>query len=165
MALSDILLWEVEQEFDNTRKMLERVPADNFNWKPHEKSMSLKQLATHVAALAGFTGMMLTSSELDFASVPRPEINSTEDILALHDEGTGHTKAALKKATDGDYDKEFIFRTGDQVFMKMPIDQFIRKMALSHIYHHRAQLGVYLRLLDIPVPGMYGPSADDKAEF
>ncbi len=163
MALPDLILEEVEQEFDNTRKILERVPADKFDWKPHDKSMSLKTLATHIAALASFTGMMLTSDELDFATASWPEVNSTEDVLGLHDKGAENTKKALQKATEGDFDKEFVFRNGNQIIMKMPIRQFIRKMALSHIYHHRAQLGVYLRLLDVPIPGMYGPSADDEA--
>lgn len=162
MTISDLLSGEVEQEFANTRKMLERVPADKFDWSPHEKSMSVKQLATHIANLASFAGMMLTTNELDFATVTQPEINSTEDLLKLHDKGVESTKSAIKSAKEEDYDKEFVFRVGDNVFMKMPVKDFIRKMALSHIYHHRAQLGVYLRLLDVPIPGMYGPSADDK---
>lgn len=162
MTISDLLSGEVEQEFANTRKMLARVPSDKFDWSPHEKSMNIKQLATHIANLASFAGMMLTTNELDFATVSKPEINSTEDLLKLHDKGAESTKSAIRNAKDEDYDKEFAFKVGDKVFMKMPVKDFIRKMALSHIYHHRAQLGVYLRLLDIPIPGMYGPSADDK---
>lgn len=162
MTLSDMLSKEVEQEFANTRKILERVPADKFDWSPHQKSMSLKQLASHIAGLASFGGLMLTTDELDFAQAKRPEINTVEDLLKLHDEGTKKTTAALKAAKDSDYEKEWVMRHGEHLIMKMPVKDFIRKMGMNHIYHHRAQLGVYLRLLDVPIPGMYGPSADDK---
>lgn len=162
MTLSDMLLKEIELEFANTRKILARVPADQFDWSPHKKSMSLKQLAVHIAGLASFSGLMLTTDELDFAQVKRPEIHTVEDLLKLHDEGVEKTKSALKMAKNSDFEKEWTMRYGDHIIMKMPVKDFIRRMGMNHVYHHRAQLGVYLRLLNVPIPGMYGPSADDK---
>ncbi len=165
MALTDMLIKEIEKEAAGTKKTLERVPADKFDWQPHQKSMTMKQLATHIVGLVQMTGIAATTDYLDFVegTMKTPEINSTEDLVTEFDKNTQETIAALKSIKDEDLNKEWVLRAGDHVIVKAPKLEAIRTMALNHTYHHRAQLGVYLRLLDIPVPGVYGPSADDKA--
>ncbi len=166
MTLTKALISEIEHEAANTKKMLERVPADKFDWQPHPKSMTLKQLATHIANLSGMTGKIITTKNLDLAdsSIKKPEINSTQDLLKELEEGTSQTLNALKSVKDEDLNENWIMRRGDHIIINIPKAAAIRNMGLSHLYHHRAQLGVYLRLLDVPVPGMYGPSSDDKLQ-
>lgn len=165
MALINNLITEIEHESSNTQKMLARVPADKFDWRPHEKSMTLKHLATHVARLAEWPGFIIKTQFLDFAdnNLERPVVQSTEDLLSLLQNGTNESIEALKNATEEDLEDNWILRNGEHIIIDMPRAAVIRNMAMNHIYHHRAQLGVYLRLLDVPVPGMYGPSADDLA--
>lgn len=164
MSLTQSLIQEIKHESASTRKMLERVPADKFDWRPHEKSMSLKSLATHVADLAGMTGIAASKDYLDFMedNGAKPQINSTEDLVAHFDALNNNTIEILKELKDEDLNKEWTMRAGDHIIMQAPKKVAIRSMGLNHLYHHRAQLGVYLRLLDIPIPGMYGPSADEK---
>lgn len=162
MSLKDKLIHEIEVESVATKKALERVPKDKFDWKPHEKSMSLKSLATHLAQLSHFPGVMATTESLDLAQNKAPEISDANDLVKVFEEGTKNSIEALKKVSDEDLKKDWKLCFGDQVLMQMPKEDIIRKMGMNHVYHHRAQLGVYLRLLDVPVPGTYGPSADDK---
>ncbi|HQF43884.1 MAG TPA: DinB family protein [Ignavibacteriaceae bacterium] len=166
MTLTKALISEIEHEAVNTKKMLERVPADKFDWQPHPKSMTLKQLATHIANLSRRTSQIVTTKNLDLAdsSIKKPEINNTQDLLKELEEGTKQSIDALKSVTDKDLNENWIMRRGDHIIINMTKAAAIRNMGLSHLYHHRAQLGVYLRLLDIPVPGMYGQSADDKLQ-
>lgn len=162
LSIIPLLLKEMEQEAQTTRKMLERVPADKFDWKPHEKSMSVKQVTTHIAELPSWTSMALNTSELDFATMdytPTP-LHSTEDLLALHEKSLADGKAALEKAREEDLLPDWTLRNGDQVYSVSSKYEVIR-MSFSQTIHHRAQLGVFLRLLDIPIPGSYGPSADE----
>ncbi|HET8573257.1 MAG TPA: DinB family protein [Edaphocola sp.] len=165
MTLISSLIAEIGHEASNTEKMLARVPADKFDWRPHEKSMTLKHLAAHVADLAGWPAFIVKTQFLDFANnnLERPVVESTEDLLALLKKGTEESVEALKNVTEEDLEGNWILRNGEHIIIDMPKAAVIRNMALNHIYHHRAQLGVYLRLLDVPVPGMYGPSADDVA--
>lgn len=165
MSLIHSLIAEIELESSNTEKMLARVPAAQFDWRPHEKSMTLKQLATHVAHLAQWPGFILKTPFLDFANnnLERPVVNNTEDLLQLLQSGTTESIEALKSATTADFEQNWILRNGEHIILDMPRSAVIRRMALNHIYHHRAQLSVYLRLLNVPIPGMYGPSADDMA--
>jgi uncharacterized damage-inducible protein DinB len=142
--------------------MLQRVPPGKFNWQPHPKSMTLVRLATHVAELPGWVSMALSTDELDFAKGDyKPEvINSTEELLSYFEKNLAEGKASLENAKEEDLLPNWTLRNGDQVYSVRPKHEVIR-MAYCQTVHHRAQLGVYLRLLDIPIPGSYGPSADE----
>jgi uncharacterized damage-inducible protein DinB len=157
------LLKEMEYEASVTRKMLALIPTDKFDWKPHEKSMVMKSLATHLAELPSWVSMALTTSELDFGAgeYTPTVVNDTNDLLSIFDKSyeTGHT--ALANTTDDALVPEWTLRTGDKIHMVMNKYEVIRH-AFSQTTHHRAQLGVYLRLLNIPIPGTYGPSADEN---
>ncbi len=159
-----LLLKEMEQEAKTTRKMLERVPTDKFSWKPHEKSMTIQRLATHIAELPSWVSMTLNTSELDFAAneYKPQEINSTEELIAYFEKCFADGKAHLEKATEDNLLPNWTLRNGDQVYSISTKYEVIR-MSFSQIVHHRAQLGVFLRLLDVPIPGSYGPSADDMS--
>lgn len=165
MSLRDTLITEIKKEAANTEKMLERIPADQFAWRPHQKSNTLKGLSTHIASLAGMTGLIVNSEYLDFAegTLKQPEINSTKDLLDVFKEGTQNSIQALEAADEDALKANWVMRSGDYLIMEGPKAEIIRTMGMNHVYHHRAQLGVYLRLLNIPIPGMYGPSADDMA--
>lgn len=162
MELIKLLQKEMEQEAVTTRKMLSRVPADKFDWQPHPKSMSLKRLASHIAELPGWVEMVIDTDELDFENNPyKPrDVSSTEDLLAFFEETLKKGKDALNRADLKYFTKEWVLRSGDQIYSTDTKYEVIR-MSYSQIIHHRAQLGVYLRLLNIPIPGSYGPSADD----
>ncbi len=167
MALAQALLAEIEHESKSTRKILERVPVEHFDWSPHEKSMTLKGLASHIALLSSYPGIMLNTSYLDFAenTIKKPEINTTEDLITVFQDGNEATLNAIRSADEAAFNQNWILRKGEHLIMNAPRIVAIRQMGLNHLYHHRAQLGVYLRLLDIPIPGMYGPSSDEMAQF
>ncbi|UPK69537.1 DinB family protein [Chitinophaga filiformis] len=163
MELIQSLLKEMEQEAQTTRKMLSIIPEDKFNWQPHPKSMTVIRLATHIAELPTWVSMVLTTDELDFATAPyTPKvINSVEDLLAHFEESLADGKAHLEKATLSQFDEKWTLRNGNDIYDVSPKGEVIR-MAYCQIVHHRAQLGVFLRLLDVPIPGSYGPSADEE---
>jgi uncharacterized damage-inducible protein DinB len=154
----------MEREALVTRKMLERVPDNKYDWKPHEKSMSLGQLSTHVAEIPGWVPMVLHTSELDFATAGyRPaEIHNGTELLSYFEKSLEDGKKALASGNDAMLDESWTMRQGDQIFSRSPKDEVLRAV-FCQVVHHRAQLGVYLRMLDIPIPGSYGPSADDPA--
>lgn len=156
------LLIEMEQEATTTRKMLSIVPDDKYDWKPHPKSMSLRQLAGHIAEIPGWVKIILTSDELDFATAPYtpPPVNNNKELLAFFEQKLADGMEQLKKATDEDLLPIWTMRRGEQILAAFPKGNNIRH-CFCQIVHHRAQLGVYLRLLDIPIPGSYGPSADE----
>jgi len=162
MSIIELFLQELDQEAVTTRKMLERVPNDQFDWKPHEKSMTVRQLTTHIAELPSWISMILTTSELDFAANPYdpPKLNTGKELLELFEKSFADGKAHLEKATEKDLQELWILRDGDNVYLKLPKVAMIRT-TFSQIIHHRAQLGVDLRLLNIAIPGSYGPSADE----
>ncbi|RPH60610.1 MAG: DinB family protein [Acidobacteria bacterium] len=158
---------EILQEFDaecaTTRRVLERVPADQLTWKPHAKSMSLGQLALHVAMGPGIiTGWALQDSlEMpDMGSAPQPA--SGAQILSAHEEGIEKVKVAVSKIGDTGLGQMWQLKRNGATIMTLPKGVLIRSLALNHVYHHRGQLSVYLRLLDVPVPSIYGPSADEN---
>lgn len=155
---------ELEKEATTTRKMLERVPADKYDWKPHEKSMTMRQLATHVAEIPTWIGMVLNTAELDFASNEyKPAvINNPAELMAHFESSLADGKAKLAVANDKQLEDNWTMRSGEQIFSTEPKLEVLRG-CYCQIVHHRAQLGVYLRLLDIPIPGSYGPSADDQS--
>ncbi len=162
MDIIQLLQQELEAEAVTTRKMLQRVPADKFDWQPHAKSMTMKQLATHIAELPGWVSMALNTTELDFAAQPYAptEVADTEALVAIFEKALESGRAALQQATEKDLEPQWTLRNGEQVLMQTNKYGVIRH-AYSQTIHHRAQLGVYLRLLDIPIPGSYGPSADE----
>lgn len=164
MTFMQSFLKELEKEAITTRKMLQLVPADNFAWKPHEKSMTMVQLATHIAEIPEWIGMVLNTTELDFAkNAYQPTIvESSPALLEFFEKKLVDGRKELTNATDEKLNGTWIIRNGDQVLISMPKDQMLRDI-FCQIVHHRAQLGVYLRLLDIPIPGSYGPSADEKS--
>lgn len=160
--MTSMLLKEMERESLTTRKMLERVPDGKYDWKPHEKSMTLRALATHIAELPSWVTMALTTSELDFANNPyQPiEINNTSELMRYFEDSFASGREHLARAKDEDLLPDWTLRNGDQIYSVESKADVIR-MSFCQIVHHRAQLGVYLRLLDVPIPGSYGPSADE----
>jgi uncharacterized damage-inducible protein DinB len=162
MTFMEFFLQQLEEEAVTTRKMLSRVPTDKFDWKPHEKSMEIKRLATHVAELPTWIPMTLDTDELDFAkSEYKPvQLKNTDELMQYFEECLIKGRKALEYGNEKDLEKPWTLRNGEQVYSTSPKRDVIR-MSLSQIIHHRAQLGVYLRLLNIPIPGSYGPSADE----
>jgi len=165
MTLNQALSAELKMEAANTRKIMERVPCERNDWKPHEKSMKLGNLANHICDLPGWVTMVISTSELDLAARDyKPVIPATtEELLAHHDKTLQTALDTLANTADDVMSQPWTLRRGDHIMFSMPKAVVIRSMALSHMYHHRGQLSVYLRLLDVPVPGMYGPSSDDVA--
>ncbi|MBX7044500.1 MAG: DinB family protein [Ignavibacteria bacterium] len=164
MQLNEGLIAELQHEAVSTRKMLERVPADKFGWKPHEKSMTLGRLASHIAEIPGWTNETINQDVLDFAKMEyKPfEPNSAEELVKFFDDKLASALDTLKNnATDENLMGMWTMKNGETVYMTMPRIAVMRGFVLSHLIHHRAQLGVYLRLLDVPVPSSYGPSADE----
>ncbi len=164
MDIIQILLKELDYEANVTRKMLQRVPIDKLKWKPHEKSMDLHNLVVHIAELPGWVDMALTTTGIDFATMDYTpsSISSNEDLLRLFEDSYAKGKTRLEQAKEADLLPEWTMRTGNQVHAVMNKYEVIRH-SLNQTTHHRAQLGVYLRLLNIPIPGSYGPSADDMS--
>ena len=162
MNIIEILVKEFEQEAQTTRKMLKLVPVDKFDWAPHEKSMKIKNLAIHIAEIAAWPAMMIGAPELDFAKMDyKPtEANSTEDIVAIFEKSYKESKPALEHTNEGVLEEQWLLRTGEKIHMTMNKYEAVRH-SFNQTIHHRAQLGVYLRLLNIPIPGTYGPSADE----
>jgi len=158
-----MFLKELEQEALTTRKMLSRIPDDKYDWRPHPKSMNIRSLATHIAELPTWITMTLTTDELDFASSPYnpPQINSTAELMELFEKSLVDGRSQLVEPNESKLDEKWTLRNGDQVYSVSTKAEVIR-MSLNQIVHHRAQLGVFLRLLDIPIPGSYGPSADES---
>jgi hypothetical protein len=165
--ISDLLLSEFDEEAKKTRAMLERVPM-KADFAPHAKSMPLGKLAPHVAELAGFGVSILTTPELDFGSGPprvRPPFESPEQLVKAFDEGAAKVREALKKTKDDAWTESWkLSFQGKSIFAGSRFLAY-RQMFLNHLVHHRAQLGVYLRLNDTPLPATYGPSADDRMGF
>ncbi len=166
MSLSQKFLSELQVEAANTKKVLERVPTDQFSWKPHEKSYSLGRLAAHVAELTSWVAYIINADELDFATMNYmpPKVADSSELMLFFEDQISKAKAVLQQPiTDEDLLKNWTLRKGDKVFMTLPKVTVLRSMVFNHIIHHRAQLGVYLRLLDIPLPSIYGPTADEPA--
>ncbi|MCC6286451.1 MAG: DinB family protein [Chitinophagaceae bacterium] len=164
MSIISMFLKEMEQEAYTTKKMLSRVPDDKYDWKPHPKSMTLRQLSTHIAELPTWVSMVLNTNELDFASAPYNPviINNSNELMAYFEKSLEDGRTHLSKATDADLQPTWTLRNGAEIYSSSTRGEFIR-ITYCQIVHHRAQLGVYLRLLDIPIPGSYGPSADEAS--
>jgi uncharacterized damage-inducible protein DinB len=166
MKLSELFLPEFEQEMTTARKTLERIPEDKLSWKPHEKSMPLGRLAGHLAELAGWAVPTITQDSLDFSppgGQPMQPVVATsrKQVLEIFDMGREASKKAIGGASDEHLMKNWSLLRGGQTLMTMPRFAVLRSFCINHVIHHRAQLGVYLRLNNISVPSVYGPSADE----
>ena len=163
MPLVDALLPEFDHEMTTTRKVLERLPEDRLDWKPHVKSFSLGALATHVATLPTWGAETLNKSELDLAGgQPAAALPSKTELMAAFDKNVAATRLALAGKTDAELLAMWTLKRGGKTIFSMPKTAVLRSFVFSHLIHHRGQLSVYLRLLDVPVPSIYGPSADEQ---
>ncbi len=164
-AIATSALADLDHEVSQTRRMLERVPADHLDFSPHLKSWPLGKLANHLTDFPMWGSITLQTPELDFATPfpPGPPMPTTAaGFVAQFDERMTTFRAALAKATDAQMMETWTMRNGEQVLMSMPRVGVLRSMVINHMIHHRAQLTLYFRLLDVPVPGLYGPSADEQ---
>ncbi len=159
-----VMLPEFDHEMANTRKTLERIPEDKFDWKPHEKSFSLHELAAHLAEIPQWTGVTVNMDVFDMDEGYERVVPETKaDILAHFDEKVAEARAVLEGASAEDLSATWSMKSGGEVMFSMPKGAVLRSFIFNHNVHHRAQLGVYLRLLDVPVPAIYGPSADEAS--
>jgi uncharacterized damage-inducible protein DinB len=166
MAIAQILLPEFDQEMANTRKMLERVPDGKFEFKPHEKSMSLGQLAAHTAEIPSYATATIRVERMDFTGEEKPFSPATrKELLEAFDKHVAESRELLSRATDEELMKTWTLTYKGNLIFAMPRAAVLRTMVMSHLIHHRAQLGVYLRLNNVEIPGMYGPSADEMKLF
>jgi uncharacterized damage-inducible protein DinB len=162
MAIKDALLADYDHEMGTTRRLLERLPDDRLSWKPHAKSMSLGALATHLSHIPHWGGTILNDASFDLAAAPPPlaEKSSRAEILAAFDDTCRQTRAAMDR-TDAEYQAIWTLKRGGQQMFSVPRVAAFRSFVLHHVIHHRGQLSVYLRLNDVAVPAIYGPSADE----
>jgi uncharacterized damage-inducible protein DinB len=163
MSIGQIFAAELEREAVATKKMLERVP-DDFAWSPHEKSMTLGNLATHIANLPSLVKATLTRNGHDLAANPfsPPVLTNGSELAALFSENVSEAVRLLNDVSDDDLSENWRLSSGEHVIFDLPRRAVLRTMVLSHLLHHRGQLSVYLRLKDVPLPSVYGPTADEQ---
>ncbi len=163
MQIIQMFLNEVEQEAQTTRKFLSIIPNDKFDWQPHPKSMTIRQLATHIAELPEWIPLAINTDELDFAkNAYKPELlNSTDELLAKLEQNLAAAKESLNTTNEEVLAQKWVLRNGEDIYLEQTKAEVVR-VAISQTIHHRAQLGVFLRLLNVPIPGSYGPSADEQ---
>jgi uncharacterized damage-inducible protein DinB len=162
MALNQAILPEFDHEMANTRKSLERIPDNKLGFKPHAKSMTLGGLATHLVAISGWANAIVNLDSFDVKTAPPTvELKSQAEVLGAFDQGVASARKAIADADDAQLMKPWTLSAGDKTIFTLPRIAVLRSFILSHTIHHRAQLGVYLRLNDISVPSIYGPSADE----
>jgi uncharacterized damage-inducible protein DinB len=165
MTFAESLLPEFDHEMKTTRSLLERVPDDRAAWKPHGKSMSLGELAIHLAILNRFAVSAVHDDEYDFMSPTTPKFptwESTAKTLATFDRTRDEARAAIASVSDATLARVWSLRAGERVVMSMPKRVILRSLVMNHVIHHRGQLSVYLRLNDVPLPSIYGPTADER---
>jgi uncharacterized damage-inducible protein DinB len=164
MNIIELLLKELNDEAQTTRKMLTLVPDDKYDWQPHVKSMTIRRLATHIADLPNWIAMTLNTTGLDFATADWKEevVNDTPALLSYFERSLANGKTHLEATSEEQLTPMWTLRNGDHIIAVMTKYEMIR-ITFSQIIHHRAQLGVFLRLLNIPIPGSYGPSADEMS--
>jgi uncharacterized damage-inducible protein DinB len=168
MAIKESILPEFDHEMKTTRKLLERVPEQDAAWKPHERSMTLGHLAMHLAQLPLWGAVTMGQTELDLSPpggspYKTPEFESTAAVLAAFDEHVRQAREAIAAAADPDFMVPWTLKNGGQSIFTLPRVATLRSFVLNHVIHHRGQLSVYLRLRDVPIPSIYGPSADEAA--
>lgn len=161
MTISETLLPEFDEEMATTRRVLERVPSEKGEWKPHVKSFSIAHLAQLVSGMPSWLTRMIKHTELDLAAGPGYSTQTTVALLEAFDKNVREARAAIEHAKDSDYEVMWSLKMGDRTLASMPRRVVVRQ-TISHLAHHRGQLTVYLRLLDVPVPSIYGPTADEK---
>ena len=161
MSIAETLLPEFDVEMTSTRRVIERVPTDKGQWKPHPKSFSLGHLAQLVAGMPGWITNAVRETQLDLAAYPGYSYEKTEDLVKSFDRHVADARKALASSKDSDYSVPWSLKHGDRVILTMPRGAVVRQH-ISHLVHHRGQLTVYLRLIDVPVPSIYGPTADEK---
>ncbi|HZF10148.1 MAG TPA: DinB family protein [Thermoanaerobaculia bacterium] len=167
MSIAHRLLPEFTQEMATTRRVLDRIPEDRLNWQPHAKSMTLGRLATHLAEIPGYAALTLTQEGLDLAAAraagAAPKILATrQEILDLFDANVATGRAAIEATGDDTFGQAWTMRRGEQVIFTLPRVGALNSVVIHHTIHHRGQLSVYLRLNDVAVPSIYGPSADEQ---
>ncbi len=162
MSIAETLLPELDLEMASTRKVLERIPTDKGKWKPHPKSFSLGHLAQLVAAMPGWLTNAVQETELNLGGFSGYTYEKTEDLLKSFDKNVREARKAIQSARDADFMVPWSLKHGDHVIFTMPRAAVVRQ-TISHLVHHRGQLTVYLRLIDVPVPSIYGPTADEPA--
>ena len=160
--ITESLIAEIEQEAATTRRVLERVPGDKLDWKPHSKSMTLGQLAFHIAGLTGGIAEAMTQASLDVSEIKPPSAGPIQDLLPQFDASVNRAKEILSMTDDASLMQEWSLIAGGTPIFTVPRLGLARTIMMNHVYHHRGQLSVYLRLLDVPVPSIYGPSADEN---
>ena len=162
-TIGSTFIAELEQEAKVTREVLSRIPADKFDWKPHEKSMTFGRLASHVAEMFGWTPSTLTQPELDFSKFDYKPYDpaTTEDLVEFLDKNVAEAVETLRNTPDEQFMESWTMRNAEAVYFTLPKVAVMRSFIMNHIVHHRGQLSVYLRLNDIAVPSIYGPSADE----
>lgn len=162
MKLADTILMELDQEAQTTKRVLDRIPGDKLSWKPHPRSYSLGQLALHIASLPGSIAAAAAPDSMEAPSFSQPEPKNRQEILDTFSKGLESAKATLKKMDDARLNSTWSLTKNGKVVMSVPRIAFLRSILMNHNYHHRGQLSVYLRMLDVPVPSIYGPSADEN---
>lgn len=167
MKISETVLPEFDHEMANTRKALERVPFDKLSWKPHPKSMTFGALAAHIATMPDWAKLTMDMDAFDYAPpgappYQTPTFASNQALLDAFDKGVAEARAAIASTDDAKFLAPWSLMAGGKTVMTMPRAAVVRSFVMNHIIHHRAQLGVYLRLNDIAVPGVYGPTADEQ---
>jgi uncharacterized damage-inducible protein DinB len=162
MKLADTILMELDQEAQTTKRVLDRIPGDKLSWKPHPRSYSLGQLALHIASLPGSIAAAAVPDSMEAPSFSQPEPKNRQEILDTFSKGLESAKATLKKMDDARLNSTWSLTKNGKVVMSVPRIAFLRSILMNHNYHHRGQLSVYLRMLDVPVPSIYGPSADEN---
>ena len=162
MRLVDPILAELDQEAQTTKRVLDRIPNDKLSWKPHSKSYSLGQLGLHIATGPGNLAALAMQDSVEAPNFSQPEAQTSQEILDAFSKGHESAKSTLNKMDDAMLMSPWTLTRNGRVIMSIPKIAFIRSIMLNHIYHHRGQLSVYLRLLDVPVPSIYGPSADEN---
>ena len=164
MSFNTAMAAELKHEAANTRKILSRVPEEHFDWKPHEKSMTLGKLACHIAELTQWAALIINVAEFDFIKTPldRCKATNSKELFENFEYNLEQAITALQNTSDDALNEKWTLRKGDIIIVDLPKKVALRSMLMNHIIHHRGQLSVYLRLLNIPVPGMYGASADEK---
>ncbi len=160
MSIGSSMVPEFDQEMTTTRRLLERVPSDKAQWKPHEKSFALGHLAQLVAGMPGWITMTIAQPDLNLADGAGYSFQPTSELLAQFDKNVGEARAALAASTDESFAQPWSLRSGERVLMTLPRSVVVRQH-INHLVHHRGQLTVYLRLLDVPIPSIYGPTADE----
>jgi uncharacterized damage-inducible protein DinB len=164
MAMIDALIDEFKRETETTRRHLDRLPADNLDWRPHEKSFTTRGLASHIVECIGWTDSIFRKEEVDFdpATYKPFEAGSKADLLKVFDENVAAGERALAGAADADLAVPWRLKVMGRVRFERPRLEVFRDFTLSHVVHHRGQMSVYLRLMNVPVPGSYGPTADEQ---